>query len=98
MLFRSRTALIYGIDGGDYIIVASKGGHPSHPLWYENLLIEPKVEIQVGAHVLKARAITIEDDLRYVRVWNQMAAIWPGFNEYREKTTRRIPLIALTQL
>ena len=94
---RRRTALIYGIDGGDYIIVASKGGHPSHPLWYENLLVDPNVEIQVGAQVLKARAMTIDDHSRYEQVWNQMVAIWPGFNDYREKTSRVIPLIALSK-
>jgi len=91
-----RTALIYGIDGDDYVIVASKGGHPSNPLWFENLVEDSNVEIQVGPQIIQARASVITDESRYQRVWDQMATIWPGFNEYMEKTSRLIPLVALT--
>jgi deazaflavin-dependent oxidoreductase (nitroreductase family) len=40
-----RTALIYGRIGNDYVIVASKGGHPTHPLWYNNLVSHPTVQL-----------------------------------------------------
>ena len=91
-----RTALIYGIDGDDYVIVASKGGHPTNPLWFENLVEDSNVEIQVGPQIIQAHASVITDVSRYQRVWDQMATIWPGFNEYKEKTSRLIPLVALT--
>jgi deazaflavin-dependent oxidoreductase (nitroreductase family) len=91
-----RTALIYGTDGEDYIIVASKGGHPSHPLWFENLVAEPTVDVQVGSEVFSARASVISDESRYQKLWAQMVGIWPGFDEYKTKTTRVIPLVALT--
>jgi deazaflavin-dependent oxidoreductase (nitroreductase family) len=91
-----RTALIYGIDGDDYVIVASKGGHPTNPLWFENLVEDSNVEIQVGPQIIQAHASVITDETRYQRVWGQMATVWPGFNEYKEKTSRIIPLVALT--
>jgi len=90
-----RTALIYGRDGDALIIVASKGGHPSNPLWYENLVNDPEVEIQVGAEVASARASTITDQLSYERNWKMMVGIWPGFDEYKAKTSRVIPLVAI---
>lgn len=92
---RRRTALIYGRDEDRYVIVASKGGHPSHPLWYENLVVEPMVEIQVGAHVFAARALSIKDREDYERLWAEMVSIWPGFADYKLKTTRQIPLVTL---
>ncbi|MFZ9817859.1 MAG: nitroreductase family deazaflavin-dependent oxidoreductase [Ilumatobacteraceae bacterium] len=91
-----RTALIYGIDGSDYVIVASKGGHPTNPLWFENLVDDSNVEIQVGPQIIRAQASVITDESRYQRVWDQMVTVWPGFNEYKEKTSRLIPLVALT--
>jgi deazaflavin-dependent oxidoreductase (nitroreductase family) len=91
-----RTALIYGTDGDDYIIVASKGGHPSHPLWFENLVVEPIVDVQVGSDVFSARASVVVDESRYQRLWAHMVSIWPGFDEYKVKTARVIPLVALT--
>lgn len=94
---RRRTALIYGRDGDRYVVVASKGGHPSHPLWYENLVVEPKVEIQVGADVFSAYASTITDEQTYERLWNELVSIWPGFADYKLKTARRIPLVILTK-
>jgi deazaflavin-dependent oxidoreductase (nitroreductase family) len=53
-----RTALIFGRDGKNYLLIASKGSAPKHPLWYLNLVANPEVEIQVGADKLKARART----------------------------------------
>jgi deazaflavin-dependent oxidoreductase (nitroreductase family) len=91
-----RTALIYGRDGGAFIIVASKGGYPSNPLWYENLVDDPEVELQVGPDVFRARASVITELSDHERLWTKMATIWPGFNEYREKTSRHIPLIRLS--
>lgn len=95
---RRRTALIYGSDGDRLIIVASKGGHRSHPLWYENLLANPTVEVQVGPEVFSARAKTVSDDSDYEHLWGLMVSIWPGFDEYKVKTSRKIPLVELTRL
>lgn len=95
---RRRTALIYGQDGNRYVIVASKGGHPSHPLWYENLISEPLVELQIGAQVFSAHASAISEGETYDRLWNEMVSIWPGFADYKLKTTRRIPLVILTKV
>jgi deazaflavin-dependent oxidoreductase (nitroreductase family) len=93
-----RTALIYGRDGEAFIIVASKGGYPSNPLWYENLVDDPEVELQVGPDVFQARASVITELSDHERMWTKMAAIWPGFNEYRVKTSRHIPLIRLSRI
>ena len=92
---RRRTALIYGMDGDDYIVVASKGGHPTHPLWYENLVVEPKVEVQVGSTIIWAAAVSIDDQSSYERLWSKMVTIWPGFDQYQAKTSRKIPLVRL---
>ena len=56
-----RTALIYGRDGEDFVIVASKGGAPNNPLWYENLVADQKVTIQVGPEVFDCEASTYEE-------------------------------------
>jgi deazaflavin-dependent oxidoreductase (nitroreductase family) len=64
-------------------------------LWYENLVNNPEVEIQVGAEVAIARASTITDQLSYERNWKMMVGIWPGFDEYKAKTSRVIPLVAI---
>ena len=91
-----RTALIYGRDGDDYVIVASKGGAPTDPLWYMNLKKESAVTIQVGANILSGRASTYALDANREKVWQSMVAIWPGFAEYKEKTTRQIPLVRIS--
>lgn len=92
---RRQTALFYGRDGDRYVIAASKGGHPSYPLWYENLVMSPLVELQVGADVFEARAISISEGKHFERLWGEMVSIWPGFNEYKLKTARRNPLVIL---
>jgi deazaflavin-dependent oxidoreductase (nitroreductase family) len=93
-----RCALIYGIDGNDYIVVASRGGDANHPLWYKNMLDEPTATLQVKADVFQATASTIAEGADRDRLWNAMAAIWPDYNTYAEKTDRRIPLVRLTRI
>src|ERR671930_2080530 len=51
-----RTALIYGRDGDRYLVVASQGGAARNPNWYENLVANPDVHLQVGAERVPARA------------------------------------------
>lgn len=89
------TPLIYGRDGRDYVIVASKGGADEHPDWYRNLDADPDVEIQVEADVMAATARTAAGDER-ARLWATMADIWPAYNDYADKTDREIPVVMLT--
>ena len=89
-----RTPLIFGRDGKNYMVVASKGGAPKHPFWYLNLVANPEVKIQVGADKLKARARTATKEEKQ-RLWKIMADIFPKYNEYQAKAGREIPLIIL---
>lgn len=89
-----RSALIYGQDGGNYVIVASNGGAPEAPLWYHNLVATPVVELQVGAEKFKANARTAASDER-ARLWKLMAEIWPAYDEYQTKTDREIQVVVL---
>ena len=89
-----RTALIFGRDGKNYLLVASKGGAPNHPLWYLNLVDNPEVEIQVGADKLTARARTATKEEK-PRMWKLMAEIFPNYNEYQAKAGRDIPVVIL---
>jgi deazaflavin-dependent oxidoreductase (nitroreductase family) len=89
-----RTALIYGADGDNYVVVASKGGDPKHPEWYLNLAADPQVEVQVLAEKFTARARTAEGAERE-RLWADLAKIWPAYDEYAEKTDRQIPIVVL---
>lgn len=92
---RRRTALIYGKDGDNYIIVASRGGHQNHPAWYLNLRENPEVEVQVGADNFTAVAHTAGDEDK-ARLWPLMTSIWPAYNDYQAKTERTIPVVILT--
>lgn len=90
-----RTALIYGRDGDDYVVMASYGGAPTHPDWYLNLDADDEVVIQVGEQVMPARARTAGAADRD-RLWAIMTAIWPDYDEYATKTSREIPLVVIT--
>jgi deazaflavin-dependent oxidoreductase (nitroreductase family) len=87
--------LAYSEDEGAHVIVASKGGAPTHPHWFHNLVKHPIVTVEVGGETFKAKATVVEDDQEYERLYAQHAAIMPGFNEYRQKTSRKIPVIVL---
>ncbi|MET0388114.1 MAG: nitroreductase family deazaflavin-dependent oxidoreductase [Polyangiales bacterium] len=86
--------LIYGRDGGDYVIVASKGGAPEHPGWYQNLLAHADVTIQVLDKLIPVTARTANAEER-ARTWPVMAKEWPDYDNYQKKTTREIPVVLL---
>jgi len=67
-------------------------------LWYENLLANKEVTLQVGADVLQANAQTMAEDSDRETAWNTMVGIWADFANYQLKTERRIPLVRLTRI
>jgi deazaflavin-dependent oxidoreductase (nitroreductase family) len=87
--------LIYGRDGNNYLVVASKGGAPENPGWYKNLLAHPDVKIQVWDKVIPVRARTATADEKK-RVWPIMTAQWPDYDKYQAGTKRDIPVVLLT--
>jgi deazaflavin-dependent oxidoreductase (nitroreductase family) len=89
--------LVYTRDGDNYVIVASKGGAPTHPSWFHNLSKHPEVTVELGGEKFKARA-NVMDGEEYERLYQHHANINPGFHEYRTKTTRKIPVIVLEKL
>jgi deazaflavin-dependent oxidoreductase (nitroreductase family) len=91
------TPLIFGEDGGNYVLVASQGGTPQHPDWYLNLEAHPEVGVQVKADKFRARARTAQGDERE-RLWTQLNGIWPHYDEYQEKTDRVIPVVVLERI
>ncbi len=86
--------LFYGMTGGSYIVVASKGGAPDHPSWYKNLVAHPEVEVQVGTKTLRARARTVSGEER-TRLWQEALKFWPLYADYEKKTEREIPVVVL---
>jgi deazaflavin-dependent oxidoreductase (nitroreductase family) len=92
-----RTALIYGQDGDDYLVVGSMGGAPTNPKWYSNLVANPNVRLQVKNEEFEAVARTADDEER-ARFWPIMTKIWPDYDAYEKRTTRRIPVVALRRV
>jgi deazaflavin-dependent oxidoreductase (nitroreductase family) len=84
-------------DGDRLVIIASKGGAPTNPDWYYNLLANPLVTVETGSEQFRARAAVAVEPER-TRLYDKMVEMMPGFGEYREKTTRVIPVIILTRV
>ena len=82
-------------DGDRLAVIASKGGAPTHPDWYYNIVANPQVTVEVGAENFQALASVAEGPER-TRLYNQMVEVMPGFDDYRRNTTRVIPVIVLT--
>jgi deazaflavin-dependent oxidoreductase (nitroreductase family) len=90
-----RTCLIYGTSGDDFVVVASKAGADEDPLWLKNLQADPSVGVQVGPRRFTARA-RVASPAERESLWPRMAAIFPLYDEYAEKTDRVIPIVLLT--
>jgi deazaflavin-dependent oxidoreductase (nitroreductase family) len=87
--------LLYGEAGDSYVIIASKGGLPTHPLWYLNLEANPDCELMVGPKALSARARVAEGEERE-HLWEQMAKLYPPYIKYQETAGQRtIPVVVL---
>jgi deazaflavin-dependent oxidoreductase (nitroreductase family) len=86
--------LVYTTDNGRWVVIASKGGAPTHPDWFHNLRANPEVTVEVGTETLPARA-TVVEGVERKRLFDQMAAKMPNFAEYQRNTTRQLPVIVL---
>jgi F420H(2)-dependent quinone reductase len=86
--------LLYIPDGGDLVIVASKGGYPKHPAWFHNLRANPDTIVQVGSErrPVHARVATAEERKR---LWPRVVDTYPTYDDYQERTGREIPLVIL---
>ena len=85
----------YVKDDGRFVVIASKGGAPTNPDWYYNIVKNPLVTIEVGTEKLPARARVVDEPER-TRLYDKMVDMLPGFDDYRRRTTRQIPVIAIT--
>jgi deazaflavin-dependent oxidoreductase (nitroreductase family) len=91
-----KTPLMRVEHDGQYAVVASQGGAPTHPVWYHNLVKNPHVELQDGADRADYDARLAEGDER-AAWWERAVAVWPDYAEYQKKTDRQIPLFILTR-
>ena len=77
-----------------YAIFGSKGGSPTHPAWYHNLIANPEVEIELGTETFMVRARLTEGEERE-RIWTRQKLDFPQFADYEKKTSRQIPVLVL---
>ncbi len=92
------TPLNFSTDGDRLVVIASKGGSPTHPDWYRNLVAHPEVTIELGRETFQARASTAEEPER-TRLFDQQAAQMPFFDAYRKQVdARQIPVVVFERL
>ncbi len=89
--------LAYTMDGDKYVIVASKGGAPTNPDWYHNLVANPTVTVEVGAEKFEATAHQAHGAERQ-KLFDQHAVAYPTFNDYKAKTNRQLPVFAISRI
>src|SRR5271155_900834 len=88
------TPLIYRADGDRCVVVASKGGAPANPSWFENLRANPDAVIEVRGETVPVHATPAAGEER-ARLWSLMAEVWPPYDDYQAKTDREIPVVIL---
>jgi F420H(2)-dependent quinone reductase len=86
--------LVYGHDGENLVLVASKGGYPKNPAWLHNLLAHPDTTVQVGSQTRNVHARVAAGEER-ARLWSLMVGVYPGYADYQKRTEREIPLVVL---
>ncbi|MGW1024553.1 nitroreductase family deazaflavin-dependent oxidoreductase [Streptomyces sp. NPDC002577] len=89
-----KTPLMRVEHDGVYAVVASLGGAPKHPVWYHNVMADPRVELQDGPvrQDMTAREVTDEEKAVW---WERAVEAWPDYSEYQKKTDRVIPVFVL---
>lgn len=91
---RRTRPMMYLPDGDRLLVFASKGGAPTNPAWYHNLLAHPEVTVEVGTETYEANATVLKGEERD-RLFARQAELYPQFGQYQARTTRKIPVIAL---
>jgi deazaflavin-dependent oxidoreductase (nitroreductase family) len=86
--------LAYQAVGDDVAVFASKGGSPTHPDWYRNLVAEPRATIEIGSETFPVRARVADGEERE-RIWSVQKERVPGFADYEQRTARQIPVVVL---
>ena len=89
--------IIYTQVGDAQVIIASKGGSPTHPAWYLNILEDPRVTVQIKGEVFAATARTAESPERE-KLWAAAVAQWPNYDAYQARTERVIPVVVLERV
>ena len=90
--------LAYLPDGDRFVIFATKGGSPTNPDWYHNLMAHPDVEVEVGTETFPVHAVEVRDEDERRELYARQTARMSGFGAYPKKTSRRIPVIALERV
>lgn len=92
-----KTPLMRVEHDGEYLVVASKGGAPEHPVWYYNLKKNPHVELQDKEIKKDYLARELSGDEREIW-WKRAVAAYPDYADYQQKTDRLIPIFVLTEM
>ena len=87
-----KTPLMKVVDGNNYILIASQGGAPKHPVWYHNLKANSSVEIRDGDKLYDMTVREVSDLAERKRLWKIAVDAYPPYHEYQEKTERVIPV------
>jgi deazaflavin-dependent oxidoreductase (nitroreductase family) len=95
---QSENPLAFTEDGDHLVVVASMGGAPVSPAWYHNLLTHPEVGVEVRGDSFRARASALTEGDEYERLYKNHADRFPSFWEYRQRTSRRIPVVVLERI
>lgn len=90
-----KTPLMRVADGDRYVIIASMGGQPKHPVWYYNLLDNPDVTLRDGEKVMEMRARLVEEPAERARLWALAVQAYPDYEAYQKRTERVIPVFFL---
>ena len=93
-----KTPLMRVVDGDSYILVASQGGAPKHPVWYHNLKADPQVEIRDQTEVYSMRVREVVEAGERQRLWDIAVEAYPPYQDYQDKTNRVIPVFVAEAL
>lgn len=91
---RWTTPLSYLRDGADLVVIASNGGSDRHPVWYLNLLAQPRATVELRERVLSVTARTAAAEER-TRLWPRIVGMYAGYERYQRRTSRQIPVVLL---
>ena len=87
-----KTPLMRVKDGDNYVLVGSRGGAPTNPVWVYNLRADGDVEIRDETEVYTMQVREVEDAEERARLWEVAVAAFPPYEEYQDRTTRKIPV------